>query len=86
MNNYNENDIRVAAYYNWLNSGCQNGNDLQNWNAAVAQIAGNISASATLKTSTRKINRKASASIAAGKALSKAIKMVAKKAAAKKSK
>lgn len=40
MKNYTENDIRVAAYYNWLNSGCQNGNDLQNWNAALAQLSG----------------------------------------------
>lgn len=39
MINYTENDIRVAAYYNWLNSGCQNGNDLQNWNAALTQLS-----------------------------------------------
>lgn len=39
MTNYTENDIRVAAYYNWLNSGCQNGNDLQNWNNALQQLS-----------------------------------------------
>lgn len=42
MKNYTENDIRVAAYYNWLNSGCQNGNDLQNWNNAMQQLSNNI--------------------------------------------
>ncbi len=42
MKNYTENDIRVAAYYNWLNSGCQNGNDLQNWNSALQQLSNNI--------------------------------------------
>ena len=41
MKNFNENDIRVAAYYNWLNSGCQNGNDLQNWSLALQQLSGN---------------------------------------------
>lgn len=41
MKNYNENDIRVAAYFNWLNSGCQNGNDLQNWNLALQQLSNN---------------------------------------------
>ncbi len=30
MKNFTENDVCVAAYYNWLNSGCQDGNDLQN--------------------------------------------------------
>lgn len=54
MKNYTENDIRTAAYFNWLNSGCQNGNDLQNWNLALQQLAGKASASKT--------NSKASAS------------------------
>lgn len=43
MKNFNENDIRIAAYYNWLNSGCQNGNDLQNWSLALQQLANNAS-------------------------------------------
>ena len=42
MKNYNENDIRTAAYFNWLNSGCQNGNDLQNWNNALLQLSGKM--------------------------------------------
>lgn len=45
MKNYTENDIRTAAYFNWLNSGCQNGNDLQNWSLALQQLAGNAAAS-----------------------------------------
>ncbi len=45
MKNYTENDIRTAAYFNWLNSGCQNGNDLQNWSLALQQLAGNTAAS-----------------------------------------
>ncbi len=56
MKNYTENDIRTAAYFNWLNSGCQNGNDLQNWNLALQQLAGKASASKTnLKASASKI-------------------------------
>ncbi len=42
MKNYNENDIRTAAYFNWLNSGCQAGNDLQNWNNALLQLSGKM--------------------------------------------
>ena len=58
MKNYNENDIRVAAYFNWLNSGCQNGNDLQNWNLALQQIAGN---GTTSKKSSKSTTSKAAA-------------------------
>lgn len=47
MTNYNENDIRTAAYFNWLNSGCQNGNDLQNWNNALLQFSAKTSCSKT---------------------------------------
>lgn len=43
MKNFTENDVRVAAYYNWLNSGCQNGNDLQNWNTALTQLSAKTS-------------------------------------------
>lgn len=59
MKNFNENDIRVAAYYNWLNSGCQNGNDLQNWSLALQQLAGNAT---TAKSSNKKISIKAASS------------------------
>lgn len=45
MKNFTENDVRVAAYYNWLNSGCQNGNDLQNWNNALTQLSGKTACS-----------------------------------------
>ncbi len=48
MKNFNENDIRIAAYYNWLNSGCQNGNDLQNWSLALQQLSSNASAKKTV--------------------------------------
>ena len=48
MKNFNENDIRIAAYYNWLNSGCQNGNDLQNWSLALQQLSSTASAKKTV--------------------------------------
>ena len=47
MKNFNENDIRIAAYYNWLNSGCQNGNDLQNWSLALKQLSSNAASKKT---------------------------------------
>lgn len=56
MKNFTENDIRVAAYYNWLNSNCQNGNDLQNWNNALIQLSAKTSCSkTTCKSSTSKM-------------------------------
>ena len=90
MKNYNENDIRVAAYFNWLNSGCQNGNDLQNWNLALQQLANN----ATLSKNGSKASNKASAcKTIAAKAGSKtittkaaAIKTISKTSASKKKK
>lgn len=48
MKNFTENDIRVAAYYNWLNSGCQNGNDLQNWNNALTQLSAKTTCSGSI--------------------------------------
>lgn len=60
MKNYNEEDIRTAAYFIWLNSGCQNGNDLQNWNDALQQLSGSKSASKSSKTSAKKSSGKKS--------------------------
>lgn len=69
MKNYTENDIRTAAYFNWLNSGCQNGNDLQNWNNALLQLSG-------------KMNNKSSSLSCCSKTTAK--KTTVKKAATKK--
>ena len=37
---FNENLIREAAYYNWQNAGCPNGQDEKFWNMAIEQIYG----------------------------------------------
>ncbi len=39
MNAYNQKAIEEAAYFIWKNSGCPANSSLQNWNAAVDQIA-----------------------------------------------
>ena len=71
MKNYTENDIRVAAYYNWLNNGCQNGNDLQNWNAAIQQLSSKISCSSKSSCSTKSSSKACSSKTSVKKASSK---------------
>lgn len=66
MKNYSENDIRTAAYFNWLNSGCQNGNDLQNWNLALQQLAGKIATTKNIAKAAAK-NSKTASKIATAK-------------------
>ena len=34
----NENAVREAAYYNWQNAGCPQGQDEYFWNMALAQL------------------------------------------------
>lgn len=60
MKNFTENDVRVAAYYNWLNSGCQNGNDLQNWNNALIQLSGKTTCSGSKTCTSTSSNKKSS--------------------------
>jgi hypothetical protein len=38
MVNYNENDIRKAAYYIWKNSNGKHCDPVQNWNMAIKQL------------------------------------------------
>lgn len=35
----NEDAIRIAAYYNWQNAGCPNGQDEYFWSMAVEQLS-----------------------------------------------
>ncbi len=85
MKNFNENDIRVAAYFNWLNSGCQNGNDLQNWNLALQQLAGNSASNKSgNKASNKTLAAKASNKTITSKAA--AIKTISKTSASSKKK
>ena len=37
--NFNEDAIREAAYYIWKNAGCPANSSLQDWNAAIEQLA-----------------------------------------------
>ncbi len=39
-----ENDVRLAAYYNWLNSGRPEGAALDNWVSARRQLEGDAGA------------------------------------------
>jgi hypothetical protein len=53
---YNEENIRLAAYYNWKNAGCPSGQDEYFWNQAINQLYGNCKSSSCgcTKTTTRK--------------------------------
>ena len=56
---YNEENIRLAAYYNWQNAGCPNGKDEYFWNQAINQLYGSCKSSScgcgsTKKTTTAK--------------------------------
>lgn len=43
IKNYNENYVREAAYYNWQNAGCPNGQDEYFWTMAINQLYGSNS-------------------------------------------
>lgn len=61
MTNYNENNVRLAAYYNWQNAGCPSGQDEYFWNMAVNQLYGSKSCSCKCsKTKTTKTSSKSS--------------------------
>lgn len=72
---FNENLIREAAYYNWQNAGCPNGQDEKFWNMAIEQIYGSkTTKSCCSNTSAKKKTASASkkpASKTASKAKSK---------------
>ena len=64
----NENAIREAAYYNWQNAGCPQGQDEYFWTLAVEQLSKgcncSCNSSSSKKTSSSKKNTKSSASSA----------------------
>ncbi|MBP3345475.1 MAG: DUF2934 domain-containing protein [Alphaproteobacteria bacterium] len=68
MKNYTENDIRIAAYYNWLNNGCQNGTELKNWNDALNQLSKISCSSKSCSTSKSSCSTKTSSKACASKA------------------
>lgn len=45
MVNFNENAIREAAYYNWQNAGCPQGQDEKFWMMAIEQLSSSSSCS-----------------------------------------
>lgn len=57
----NENAIREAAYYNWQNAGCPNGQDEYFWAMAVEQFS-NCKSNACAKTSSKKAVSKSNSS------------------------
>ncbi len=71
---YNEENIRVAAYYNWKNAGCPSGNDEYFWNQAINQLYGSSkTSSCSCKRTTKKsTTAKSSASKSATKTTSSA--------------
>ncbi|MBR1648865.1 MAG: DUF2934 domain-containing protein [Alphaproteobacteria bacterium] len=73
-----ENAIREAAYYNWQNAGCPQGQDEYFWAMAVEQLNG---ASAVKKTSSKTTAKTASvtAKTAAAKTTAAKKKTTAKK-------
>lgn len=52
MYNFNEDAIRVAAYYIWKNNGCQQGTALSDWDAAIHQLSLNAAFSTKLSNKT----------------------------------
>ena len=53
-NKYNEENIRLAAYYNWQNAGCPNGKAEYFWNQAINQLYGSCKSSSCGCGSTKK--------------------------------
>ena len=45
----NENAVREAAYYNWQNAGCPQGQDEYFWSLAIEQLSNNCSKSSCSK-------------------------------------
>lgn len=68
----NENAIREAAYYNWQNAGCPQGNDEYFWAMAVEQLS-NCSCNSK-SCSSKKSSTKSSSKSAACKSSSSAKK------------
>ncbi|MBP5353369.1 MAG: DUF2934 domain-containing protein [Alphaproteobacteria bacterium] len=60
MKNYNEEYIRLAAYYNWQNAGCPCGKDEYFWNQAINQLYGSCSCSGSNKSSCSKSKKTSS--------------------------
>ena len=56
---YNEENVRLAAYYNWQNAGCPSGKDEYFWNQAINQLYGSCNSSCNC-TSSKKSSTKTS--------------------------
>ena len=76
---YNEENIRLAAYYNWQNAGCPSGKDEYFWNQAISQLYGSCKnstcgckkstttkSSTTKSSSTKSMSAKTTASTKSG--------------------
>ena len=59
-NNYNENKIREAAYFNWQNAGCPSGKDEYFWNMAINQLYGSCKSASCCKSSSKSSSKTAS--------------------------
>lgn len=71
MIKYNEDAIREAAYYNWQNAGCPNGQDEYFWAMAIEQLSNcnnknscTKNSCSTKKTSCKSANTKSTKSAA----------------------
>lgn len=74
MTNYNENNIREAAYYNWQNAGCPNGKDEYFWNMAVKQLYGTATCKKTSSSKAKATKAKTSKTVSAKSAAKTAAK------------
>lgn len=61
----NDNAIREAAYYNWQNAGCPQGNEEYFWAMAVEQLSNCSCSSKSCSSSAKKTSSKSSTSKAA---------------------
>ena len=69
---FNVNLIREAAYYNWQNAGCPNGQDEKFWNMAIEQIYGSkATKSCCSKSSSTKKTASSSKKVSTSKAKAK---------------
>lgn len=59
---YNEENVRLAAYYNWQNAGCPSGKDEYFWNQAINQLYGSCKCNSSKKSSTKSCSTKVSTS------------------------
>ena len=72
MSKFNENSIREAAYYNWQNAGCPNGQDEYFWSMAMEQLSSPSCSKKSCSSASKKtVSKSASASKTSTKSSSK---------------